>query len=230
MTLDRGSTSEDASKMISKRFPWFLCSPCYTKWCLSLMGLPYYGEGHEDRLSDFFSEVRKASYDELCCFIPDSDPGLAESSRILHNDHWFRSFVEFVEHLPIAVYITIADEALGYPVVYANEQLEALCGHPRQEILGNKCQFFTSYNLGEMDEIARLRNGLLSSLPTRTKITCRKRNNEETPSILFCKPLYGMSTKYRFVVTVHSDVLSDDRISIMGDFLSIIPNLVNDLI
>ena len=227
--LERGGGSEEASKLIMKRFPWFMCSPRYMKWSLSLMGLRYFGDGHEDRLTVFFSDVRKANYDNLCCFNPSPSSDLHRSIRMLHGDNWFKSFVELVEFLPIAVYITTADEAAGYPVIYANAHVESLCGHPRSEILGQKCRFFASHPLHEIDDFIRLRNAILLSIPARVNVPCRRRDNVEVPSTLFCKPIYGMSNKYRFVVTVHSDVLSDDRLNIMGDFLSVIPNLVNDL-
>ena len=228
MLLERGKDSEEASKLITKRFPWFMCSPRYMKWSLCLMGLKYYGEGHEDRLTEFFSGVRKANYDDLYCFDPSPSTDLHKSIRMLHGDNWFKSFVEFVEFLPIAVYITTADESAGYPVIYANAHLETLCGHPRSEILGQKCRFFATHAVHEIDEFIRLRNSILMSIPAKVYVPCRRYDNVEVPSILFCKPLYGMSNKYRFIVTVHSDVLSEDRLGIMGDFLSIIPNLVND--
>ena len=194
-----------------------------------MMELRYYGEGHGGGLTDFFSQIRKAKYDDLNCFDPSPSSDINESVRFLYGDNWFRSFVELVEYLPFAVYITIADEAAEYPVIYANEHIERLCGHHRSEILGQKCRFFAGHPLRNMDEFARLRNAILLSIPARVSIPCRSQDNLEVPSILFCKPIYGMSNKYRFIVTVHSDVLSEDRLSIMGNFLSIIPNLVNDL-
>ena len=218
--------NKEASAVFVRRFPWFLTSTNYRKWCNSKMGLSFESEGHDDRLTDFFSELERANLDNFIMQLAGAVGRFPETSPLLIKCPWFRTFVEFVEYFPVAMYLVIPDESQGFPMVYANLHTRAVTGYPRAELLGQKCPFFTCHDEKEAERFSDLKNSLRSSIPFQATVHNLHRNGSSLQSTFFCKPMYDVTSVYRFILVAHVNIATNEQIELIGDFLSIIPNII----
>ena len=217
---------KEASILFARRFPWFLTSSSYRKWCNTKMELPFETEGHDDRLSDFFSELQRANLDEFIIQLASAIGRFPETSPLLLKCPWFRTFVEFVEHFPVAMYLILPDEAQGFPVVYANLHTRVITGYPRTELLGEQCPFFMCQDGKDTEKFDYLRQCLKDSIPFQTSVQSVRKNGSRFQGTFCCKPMYDVTSVYRFTLVAHLDIATSEQIELIGDFFSVVPNII----
>ena len=223
----RGVRCDHAAKTAVRRFPWFLTSPQYREWLLGMMEWGYCTELSEDELLDSLTQdtrLHAIDIEDIRHSILSSIEHISRCSGLLHPQGWFRSFISFAEYLPATVLITLPDD--DHTLVYANRYIEEMLGYSSMELVGSCCPLLLPKKSDDKTAIQKLQNAIKCSQPISLALTCRSKNDNLVHCHILSKPMYDIMCNYRFVVSIISNDLRQEKIHVLGQFLSITPNVI----
>ena len=144
---------------------------------------------------------------------------------------WFLQLVEVTENLPLCVLLILPTYSLGFPVIYANSQLQNVLGLARAEWIGKACPLLGPHALCDPHTSLALQDLLFRAEPGRTsgfyKVGPLVENavSSDVELSAQCKPLYDESGIHRFSLCVLSSSVYQQR-QIAGDFLTSVPHMI----
>lgn len=211
-------------------FPHFLSDPAYNEWCGAQMSLPMTASSSEieftlERL--FVDNAIGANLESLYQLLHLTTlVQMPDCALLLKADGWLKTFSELVENIPLSVYMSIADEKKGFPVVYVNRHLELTTGYRRQELQGHCNPFLNHSSVANPEVLDNMREALSKSLPCKAKFRASYRDGKVVPVTLLSKPMYDTSSRLRYIFTVQTEDGSTANMAVIGGFMAIAPNIV----
>ena len=130
-----------------------------------------------------------------------------EIDRILRTGSWLFEFIAAVETLPISVTIATARrERGGFPLIYVNDQFEAMTGYNRSEVMGANCKFLQRNYFGsmrsEMDVVECISNSLHYGEPIKVALTNYRKDGSPFRILLVLKPVYDIKGEFQYVIGI----------------------------
>lgn len=213
--------------LVRAYFPQFISSNAYQNWSMSLLETMSRTDDNDYFTEDFAQALHeKANTIPLISELQTAWSTCPLLSYRLDKDPWFIPFLEVVENLPIAVYITLPQEKDGFIMVYANAFTTDMSQYPRSALIGSKCPFIAPLKSDNTSEKSKIRNSLTHSLPMTKVLQCRTYNGVDFSSRIYCKPLFDTDCAYRYILTVQTSEGCSEHARMIENFISTIPSII----
>ena len=218
---------EFAQQLVHTFFPLFISSDFYKTWSMSHLETVFRIEGLDYFTKDFaMALLEKPDTTPLLVELKTAWAACPSLNHELDKDPWFIPFLETVENVPVAVYITLPQENEGFIMVYANTYTTSLSKFPRSSLIGSRCPFLCENKIENTSKKSNIRRSLARSLPSTEAISCRRYDGSHFDGRLYCKPLYDVDCSYRYILTILTCNCSREHAKMIEHFISMVPDII----